>query len=291
VGDDFDFWVVEVSSYQATMLQVGPPVVAVTSLSPDHLPWHRGSVETYYRDKLSICALPGVRVSVANGASVELRAHANLLGRTVKWVEDRDVERESWVRALPLVGRHNQRNAVLAATMLREAGIQKATDFAALHEAVGRFAPLAHRLTTIGIVNGVRFVDDSLATNVLPTIAALESFPVERVALIVGGQDRGIDYRPLGTHIRDHGSEVLVLAVPESGERIASEVSEALVGTRSLVRRCADLREAVAAGFHWARPDGVVLLSPAAPSFGAFRDYAQRSEVFAEAMSELPGDR
>ena len=59
-GDDFDFWVIEVSSFQATDLASSPPVVAVTSLHPDHLDWH-GDDETYFADKLSICTLPGAR--------------------------------------------------------------------------------------------------------------------------------------------------------------------------------------------------------------------------------------
>ena len=76
---DFDFWVIEVSSYQATDLPCSPPVVAVTSLHPDHLDWH-GGVEQYYRDKLSACSQPGAELTVANGDSALLRERAALLG-------------------------------------------------------------------------------------------------------------------------------------------------------------------------------------------------------------------
>ncbi len=70
-----DYWVIETSSYQVPDLTNAPPVVAVTSLSPDHLDWH-GSVERYYADKLSLCTKPGVRTAIAEGSSATLRAQA-----------------------------------------------------------------------------------------------------------------------------------------------------------------------------------------------------------------------
>src|SRR5207302_5124538 len=82
---DFDYWVIETSSYQATDLPCSPPVVAVTSLHPDHLDWH-GDVETYYRDKLSACSQPGADLTVANGDSGPLRERAGLLGPRVEWI-------------------------------------------------------------------------------------------------------------------------------------------------------------------------------------------------------------
>src|SRR5690606_18854494 len=90
VGGDWDYYVVEVSSYQATDLAVSPPVTAVTSLNPDHLPWHADDVESYYRDKLSATNQPGARTTVANGDSPLLRSHAELLGPHVVWVHADD---------------------------------------------------------------------------------------------------------------------------------------------------------------------------------------------------------
>src|SRR5580700_11368823 len=86
---DFDYWVIEVSSYQATDLPCTPPVTAVTSLHPDHLDWH-GGVEQYYRDKLSMCTQPGADLTVANGDSDLLRQHETFLGPRVEWVSEND---------------------------------------------------------------------------------------------------------------------------------------------------------------------------------------------------------
>ena len=110
---DYDYWVIEVSSYQATDLSSSPPVVAVTSLHPDHLPWH-GGVEEYYRDKLSACSQSGAWLTVADGDSDLLRARAALLGPHVEWVSDGDSPGAQWVDSLQLPGRHNRRNALIA---------------------------------------------------------------------------------------------------------------------------------------------------------------------------------
>jgi UDP-N-acetylmuramoylalanine--D-glutamate ligase len=234
VGTEYDFWVVETSSFQATDLASSPPVVAVTSLHPDHLDWH-GDVATYYRDKLSMCTRPGARVSVVDGASALLHQHRSLLGPEIRWVTVGDPELVGgsigggWTAALGLVGEHNHR------------------------------------------------------TNVLSTLAALEAFHGRRVALIVGGFDRGIDYRPLREGLTRRIGPLLLLTLPPSGPRIRAAVAGGPPPSPD-VADYPDLRSATSAAFEWARPDGVVLLSPAAPSFGQFRDYSDRSDAFADAM-------
>jgi UDP-N-acetylmuramoyl-L-alanine---L-glutamate ligase len=314
LGRDFDYWVIEVSSYTATDLAVTPPVTAVTSLHPDHLPWH-GGVERYYADKLSATAQPGADLTVANGDSELLRARASLLGPRVQWVGETGDQTATWMDSLGLPGRHNRRNALIARAVLRALGSaaadedlsRGAADDARLANAAAGFTPLPSRLTPVGTVDGVTFIDDSLSTNVLPTLAALDSFPGRRVALIVGGQDRGIDYSALAEGVRRRVEPTTVLTVPDSGPRITGaftaagatgDTGAADTGTGDTdagdgglagVADCADLDEAVARAFAWARPDGIVLLSPAAPSFGHFRDYRDRGDHFAAAMRALAG--
>src|SRR5689334_5214095 len=287
---DFDFWVIEVSSYQATDLPCSPPVVAVTSLHPDHLDWH-GGVEQYYRDKLSACSQPGAELTVANGDSDLLRAHASLLGPRVEWVSEHDDPGSDWMTPLGLPGRHNRRNVLIARRCLVAMDVPGAADDGRLRAAAVGYQPLPSRLTTVGEVAGVTFVDDSLSTNVLPTLAALDAFPGRRIALIVGGHDRGIDYTPLAAGLLAREAPTCVLTLPDSGPRIRAQI-EAAPGPAGTgfagVTDCPDLDSAVAAGFRWAQPDGVVLLSPAAPSFGHFKDYRDRGEAFARAVRALP---
>lgn len=275
-----DWSFVETSSYQAHDVTTGPRVVAVTSLSQDHLVWHHG-YETYVRDKLSLCTRPGVEVVVTPAADPELERYAALLGPHVERVAEAPAD---WTAHLGLIGRHNLRNALLARAVLVALGVPGADDDAALAAAATAYQPLPSRLTRVGSVDGVEYVDDSLSTNTLPTLAAVDSFPGRRVALLVGGQDRGIDYAPLAEGLRDV-PDLLVLTLPDNGPRIAATFRS--VAPSVHVEELADLRAAVRRGHAWATPDGVVLLSPAAPSFGVFRDYAERAEVFTAAMREL----
>jgi UDP-N-acetylmuramoyl-L-alanine---L-glutamate ligase len=287
---DLDYWVIEVSSYQATDLPCSSPVVAVTSLHPDHLDWH-GGVEQYYRDKLSMCSQPGAELTVANGDSDLLRQHDHLLGPRVQWVSADDDPAAGWMEPLGLLGRHNRRNALIARCCLIAMSVPGAADDAGLRGAAEGYRPLPSRLTAIRTVAGVTFVDDSLSTNVLATLAALDAFEGRRVALIVGGHDRGIDYAPLAAGLVARAAPTLALTIPESGPRIRAQLDQAASTNKSRAfagaQDCPDLEAAVAAGFGWARPDGVVLLSPAAPSFGRFRDYRDRSDAFAHAVHSV----
>jgi UDP-N-acetylmuramoylalanine--D-glutamate ligase len=279
ISETPEYWVIEVSSYQATDLRCAPPVVAVTSLHPDHLDWH-GGVDLYYRDKLSLCTLPGSDLTVANGDSDLLRERRGLLGPRVDWVSAADDPGADWMAPLGLLGSHNRRNALIARHCLEALGIEAGD--AALQKAAAGYEGLPSRLATVATVDGVLFVDDSLSTNVLPTLAALDAFPGRRTALIVGGHDRGIDYAPLADGLAARDAPTLVLTLPENGPRIHAAIRGAVTAID-----CDDLAAAVAEGFGWARPDGVVLLSPAAPSFGQFRDYRDRGEAFGRAAASL----
>ncbi len=294
---DPGLWVVEVSSYQATDVVVGPPVVAVTSLAPDHLPWH-GGWERYVADKLSLCTRPGVRVAVVadDGPDGALRAEEARLGPHVRWVRVPEPtnpggapDPDDWAAPLGLLGRHNRVDAEVARTALVELGVPGADDDDRLRVAAAGFAGLEHRLQVVAERRGVTFVDDGLSTNVLPTLAAVDAFPGRRVALVAGGLDRGVDVAPLAAGLARRTAPTRVLAVYGTGPAIADAVEAASPGAAGPldVVRCADLVEAVTAGASWAEPDGVVLLSPAAASFDAFDDHRHRSRAFRDAIAAL----
>jgi UDP-N-acetylmuramoylalanine--D-glutamate ligase len=202
----------------------------------------------------------------------------------VRWVRADDDPAATWMEPLGLLGAHNRRNALIAREGLRGLNIPEAEDGDALRAAAEGFAGLENRLRPIGTIDGVTFVDDSLSTNVLPTLAAVEAFPDRRIALIVGGHSRGIDYAPLAEGLRGRGADTLVLTVPDNGPDICRQITKTGAGPRVTVTEADDLTKAVIEGYHWARPGGVVLLSPAAASFGQFRDYRERGTVFAAAM-------
>jgi UDP-N-acetylmuramoylalanine--D-glutamate ligase len=105
------------------------------------------------------------------------------------------------------------------------------------------------------------------------------------VALLVGGHDRGIDYGPLGDAISTRRHPTLVVTMPDNGQRIGAAI-RASAGTQVDVVDADGLTEAVAVAFGWTPPGGVVLLSPAAPSFGRFADYRERAQAFADAAAQ-----
>jgi UDP-N-acetylmuramoylalanine--D-glutamate ligase len=228
-----------------------------------------------------------VTLALVDGTDEELRAQSALLGPHVRWVGGAEVERDAaWSQALGLNGAHNARNASVARAVLDALGIPGASDLDRLAEAAHGFAGLPSRCHSLGSVGGVEFVDDSLSTNVLPAQAALQAFAERPVALLVGGHDRGLDYAPLARTVAGRAAPTLVVTMPDNGQRIGRAVRDVTDG-RVEVMDAANLDAAVETAFGWSPPGGVVLLSPAAPSFGRFADYRERSAAFARAAGRF----
>jgi UDP-N-acetylmuramoylalanine--D-glutamate ligase len=279
--DDTGYVVLEVSSFQAVDLEVSPGVVVVTSLGADHLDWH-GTLEQYHADKLRLAALPGDHVTFAADEPA-LRERATQLDGDVRYVAP---DEGTLTAAIGLIGRHNAANVGLARAVTE---LLTGLDDAAIASAVAGaapFEPLPGRLTVVGRAGGVTFVDDGLATAPLPTIAALELFAADPVALIVGGQDRGVDYTGLAGVISRRVAPTTLIAMPEAGARIARTVNEHLpVPTQS----AETMDEAVRAASAAVAGGGVVLLSPAAPSFAQYANWQERSAAFARSVERIAG--
>jgi len=273
--------VLETSSFQATDVAHSPGVVVVTSLGDDHLDWH-GTRERYHADKLSLTRQRGARRTIAADTPA-LREHREQLGGEVT-ITPPD---EALATALGLAGRHGASNAALAVAALRAAGVAGSDDTDRVHAAARGYEPLPGRFREIARRGRVRFIDDSLATNPLPTIAALEAVGDARVALLVGGHDRGVDYGGLASAIGVRNGVTLLVTLPDNGPAIG-----ALVASGSSVRvvPAEDVAGAVAAAVEWLDGEGIVLLSPAAPSFSQFRDWKERSAAFASAVESLSAE-
>jgi UDP-N-acetylmuramoylalanine--D-glutamate ligase len=150
--------------------------------------------------------------------------------------------------------------------------------------AVAGFAGLPHRLAEIEDPSGLTFVDDTLSTSPYSAMHAIDAYDDRPLTVIVGGTDRGLDYGPLRAHLADR--EITVVGIPDSGERILSVLVD-LPGVRTVLAD--DLPAAVRLARELTPAKGVVLLSPAAPSYGRYRNFEHRSEVFAEAVRETAG--
>lgn len=281
VPTDADLFVVETSSFQALDIADAPGIVAVTSLGVDHVDWH-GSADQYQEDKLSLTSLPRPGITIAQGLSELLRSQAHRLGGTIQWSQE---IAGPWAEALGLIGQHNFANAQIAREILIALDVPGADDEVVLSQASQEFVSLPGRLSDAGTVEGVHFVDDSLATNVLPTLAALDSFAGERLALLIGGYDRGVDYTELIHILASREAPTFVIGLPDSGTRLTQAIAGETTTTQ--VATVDDVAAGVAQGFEWAKANGVVLLSPAAPSFSQFSNWKERSDEFRRCVIAL----
>ena len=296
-----DWWVIELSSYQLADLVARPGIAVLLNLTAEHLDWHGGEA-AYRRDKLRLAALAAGGPVVANAADPVLREA--LAGRdNVTWFNRADGLRTAEGRLfdgpaglevrLPagLPGDHNLSNIAAALTVVRLVG----GDLDTAIGAIAGFRPLPHRLQLCGVRAGVRCVNDSISSTPMATAAALQSFAGEQVTLIVGGLDRGIDWKPYMATFRRH-LPLAVIGMPAAGARILSTLRDCGVRPPEGLHEAADLAEAVALALRSTPAGAIVLLSPGAPSFPQFRDYRDRGRRFARLCgfemedADLPGE-
>ncbi len=276
-----DLWVIELSSFQ-TGEASGVDLGVVTSLYEEHLDWH-GSRERYVDDKLKLLSASSKVLVNAMQPALLARAvdHPGLhtFGDIAGWhVADgwivRGAQRVIEASRVSAPGLHNAINACAALAALEIMGY----DAIAAAPAVATFAPLPHRLQPLGERDGLAWINDSISTTPLASLAALESVGTKRTALIVGGHDRGLDWSPFVDAMRVHAPDAIICQ-GANGPRIADALENAGIEG---VYRAIDLPAAVAAARVALNDNGCVLLSPGAPSFDQFHDYADRGRRFAE---------
>jgi len=268
--EGLDAAVIEVSSYQAADFSGQCDIAVLTSLFQEHLDWH-GGVAAYRRDKLNLLrhARHSLISSEALAAVDEVLDLDRLSHGTFAPCPDLHIGNRYLARP------HNLSNLAGALAVVRSLG----ADAAAALRAAEDFPPLPHRQQEIGEVDGVLYVDDSISTTPEATIAALEVYRDRAVTVIIGGHDRGIDYGALVSRLQTEPRPSVVL-VDASGTRIHDQLESS-----ARIRLVGSMREAVAQAREMTPRGGVVLLSPAAPSYGRYRSFIERGKDFARYMS------
>ena len=284
--------VVEVSSYQAAAVEGWSGWGAVTSLAPEHLDWH-GDVETYYRDKLHVFAACGPGSVVV---SPQARPVAEQHLDPAVLVDPADVVPEARLAGFPLErlsGVHNVANLHVALAACVRMGVDLDRSAEAVRAAVADFRALPHRLSPVATRNGVTFVDDALSTTPVSVRAAIDAFAGQQVTLIAGGQDRGLDYTDLAAAVVARAGTVQVLTIPDTGARLAADIraAAAAAGVDAPVTETASLADAVAGALTVARPGGLVLLSPGAPSYNRFRNYEELARTYEQILLDAGASR
>jgi UDP-N-acetylmuramoylalanine--D-glutamate ligase len=290
--------VLEVSSFQLETIQAFKARIAlVLNITPDHLDRH-GSFEAYAAAKTRITENqnsddflilnaedePTKLVAAKTKAQIywfsprrQVKQGAFVHGESIlfRGKEGGDVEPIMPVAEIPLAGAHNVENVLAAVCAARLAGVEAHV----IREAVAAFHAVEHRLEFVRELNGVRWFNDSKATNVDATAKAIEAFP-GGIWLILGGKDKDSNYSTLSPLL--HARVRAVITIGSAAEKIESQLAGVVK-----IERTGTMERAVAWARNEAKAGDVVLLAPACASFDQFENYEHRGRVFKQLVGAL----
>ena len=296
---DFDWWVLEVSSFQIDgMLTFKPHVVVLLNITPDHLDRYDGKIQNYidakfrlfqnqtagdyyvvFKDDSIVSKTIAERKLKAQPLTVALSAQVNQQGAFVAGealFTNIETETEQYaLDILPLTGKHNQINTMASILSAKLAGAKTAK----IKEGFRNFQNAQHRLELIGNLHGIDFINDSKATNVDAVYYALESFH-RPIVWIAGGVDKGNNYEEL----EPVSSQVKALICLGKDNSKLKEFYDKRI---SIIEETESMQEAVRIGYQLAKDRDVVLLSPACASFDLFKNYEDRGNQFRMAYRAL----
>lgn len=284
--------VCELSCHQLEYMTVSPRNAVFLNLYEEHLD-HYGSLENYYNAKKNIYLhqdvcdvlwcnsslkaddIPSIAVTVSD---TDETADVFVKNGIVRDTDDEDYEIPT--DKIKLLGTHNHYNIAIAWEVCRD--IIEEEDFTS---ALCTFSPLAHRLEYAGTAKGIRWYDDSISTACATAISALNSVP-NVSTILIGGMDRGIDYQPLVEHLS--GCDVRVVCMETSGKRVYDmiQASESFADKEHVYY--ADHLDGAVKLAAEITPEGMsCVMSPAAASYGIFKNFEERGDAFKKLVAEL----
>ncbi len=270
-----DTWVsLEVSSFQLEKIELFRPHIAIIlNIRDDHMDRYTKSSD-YFNEKLKIFSNQGKEdYLILNGDAAELR---NVADKAVSKVLFYSKSDGAYSQAdMKLKGLHNLENVLAASLASSIAGVSEAS----IRKTISNFTGLAHRFETVGMVNGVEYIDDSKGTTVDSACRALESCQ-KPVVLIAGGKDKRSDYSAIKAMVKKKVKHVVLIG--EAG----GAIRKALEGAVEMAE-AKDMHEAVLMAHSFAPKDSLVLLSPMCSSFDMFSSYKERGEAFKKAVKQL----
>jgi UDP-N-acetylmuramoylalanine--D-glutamate ligase len=287
--------VVEASSFQLEAIAAFRPDIAVLlNVTPDHLDRH-GSIEAYGRAKARMFENQAAEdAAILNADDAVAPQYAPDGPRLFWFSREKQVPDGCYLRGdeiifrqngtdsvvlerkdIGLRGSHNIENVLAAAAAAKLAGVEPGK----IAEGVRTFAGVEHRIEYVATISGVEYFNDSKATNVDATLKALDAFP-GNVLVILGGKDKGSDYRTLRKALRSQARMALLIGG-------AAGKIEADLGGVVPVEHAETLARAVEIASRRAQPGDTVLLAPACASFDQFENYEHRGRVFKQLVREL----
>lgn len=300
LSSDIEAYVLELSSFQLERCsQLRARVACMLNLSEDHLD-HHGDMRQYHAAKQRIYRQCESAVSNRDDALTQPlipdeTAHRRFSLRTPEPGDFGIIEQDGVphlatfqqplmaVSELPFVGQHNWANALAALAIGSEYGLPMST----MLDSLRNFKPLPHRCESLGERAGLRWVNDSKATNAGAALAAVKGLAAEHngqssLVLLAGGRGKGDDYQALMDELARCGRALV--AMGETGNELI-----AAMGERLPCKYVQDMSEAVSAAVELAEAGDTVLLSPAAASFDQYRSFEHRGDRFRECVMALQG--
>ena len=275
------FFVLELSSHQLANLSLSPDIAVIQTIKPEHLDYY-DDFESYVNAKAKITKFQTDQDLLIYFAQDKLvseianKSAAQKIGFGAKSLL------ELKLTDTKLVGQHNLINMQPAIIIGRKFGLKDEQ----IKAAIKTFTGLPHRLEFVAEVKGVKYYNDSLATNPHATMAALAAFANQPIILITGGFDRGLDYSPLAKKILQSNVKKLIL-LQDTGKKIFTKLKEQKTNNKNNVSEVSSMQEAANQANRSAIDGYIVLMSPASASFNMFRDYADRGDQFKAAVKSL----
>ena len=270
------YFVHEFSSHQLAEIETSPHIAVLLNIVPEHLDYY-GSFEQYVAAKENITKFQtpddflifAADYPIPSGIAERSRA-----SRKPFHADDR-IDHILDISEIPLPGKFNVQNIIAAVAAASLCGAHPE----AIREAVRTFQALPHRLERIGTYNDVTFYDDSIATVPDATLAALEALGSGVQTLLLGGHERNLDFRYFAEHLPPNVKTLIFF--PPTGVRIWKAIETHSKNT-SLPEAffVGDMEQAVKIAYECTEPGKICLLSPASPSFGTFKDYRERGDLF-----------
>ena len=287
--------VVELSSFQLELIErFRPDIGVLLNLTPDHLDRHK-TMEAYARAKARLFEnQTELDAGVLNADDVPTVGYAPKKPQVFWFSRKQSVKQGAYLKGedivvahkggedfvmkageIPLAGAHNLENVLAAVMAARLAGVAAWS----IGKAVKNFAGVEHRLEFVAEIEGVKYYNDSKATNVDATLKALDAFP-GRILIILGGKDKGSDYTVLQKPLREKA--ILALLIGAASDKIERQIAGSVA-----MERAETLERAVDIASHAAQAGDIVVLAPACASFDQFQNYEHRGRLFKELVRKI----
>ena len=276
----YDVVVAELSSYQCADFHGTPDIAVLLNLYPEHLQWH-GTHACYYADKINM--VRQAKASVYNFLDEKTKMFIGTQN-PVYFNSKSDIHITNGffmdgrqklfpISSLNLIGEHNALNGCAVLTVIKLLGY----DLKQAESAFRTFQSLPHRLENIWQVNGITYVDDSISTTPETAVAGLKSFDENRrITLIAGGLDRGQDFTCLIDYLAENKGRIFLITMPDTGDALYQLARGKGIGAFQAFT----MEQAVTKAKSVTPAGGLVLLSPAAPSYNMYKNFEARGDDF-----------